>query len=63
MRYARAFPARADEVSCRTNCTDCAEQSATLDKRMQSIRNLIAENKGKRRKNRRDFPSTLLSFL
>ena len=24
---------------------DCAEQSATLDKRMQSIRNLIAENK------------------
>ena len=24
---------------------DCAEQSAALDKRMQSIRNLIAENK------------------
>ena len=44
MRYKKNIPAEQMKY-LQDELYDCAEQSATLDKRMQSIRNLIAENK------------------
>lgn len=44
MRYKKSIPAEQMKY-LQDELYDCAEQSAALDKRMQSIRNLIAENK------------------
>ena len=44
MRYKKNIPAEQMKY-LQDELYDCAEQSAALDKRMQSIRNLIAENK------------------
>ena len=44
MRYKKNIPAEQMKY-LQDELYDCAEQSAVLDKRMQSIRNLIAENK------------------
>ena len=44
MRYKKNIPAE-QMKDLQDELYDCAEQSAALDKRMQSIRNLIAENK------------------
>ena len=44
MRYKKNIPAEQMKY-LQDELYDCAEQSSALDKRMQSIRNLIAENK------------------
>ena len=44
MRYKKSIPAEQMKY-LQDELYDCVEQSAALDKRMQSIRNLIAENK------------------
>lgn len=58
MRYKKNIPAEQMKY-LQDELYDCAKQSAALDKRMQSIRNLIAENKEEEEETKGIFPSTL----